>query len=375
MLKKFYTGAIRIKYLIAFFVLIGITGCSLGFQSRESLETLFQEQSQKQQELEQNLTTLKAENDILNRSLNDFISEELAYRKHLTGNNNIIFETQSILVDNQVELTGALGSMKDRMTTIVDEQMGLSGSIGTMKDQVDEITHSSAPVNLTSLYKQSEKSVFYLRNYDLSTKSFTSSGSGFVISASGIAVTSAHVIKDLPVGKVRENSKESRKTAMAIFSNGGRFYIEEVFLKSFAKDYALVRLGKYDKETNKMFIPENIPFLPISSTDIEVGGAVYAIGNPKGGLNFTFSQGIISGLSDRLKPNIYFPAQFSNVNMIQTTTPIAFGSSGGPLLNIKGEVIGIIDSGIDEGILSFAVDVQDLKLNLWLSFLEKLDDF
>lgn len=80
-----------------------------------------------------------------------------------------------------------------------------------------------------------------------------------------------------------------------------------------------------------------------------VGDTVYVAGNPEG-LEGTFSQGIISAVRGRY---------------IQITAPISHGSSGGPVLNQKGEVIGIAASSFNEGQnLNFAIGVSDLQLLL-----------
>ncbi len=70
--------------------------------------------------------------------------------------------------------------------------------------------------------------------------------------------------------------------------------------------------------------------LLLSDTDFpEIGERVYAIGNPKG-LEGTFSEGIVSG-----------KRVFEENEIIQITAPISPGSSGGPVINTRGEVIGI----------------------------------
>lgn len=79
-----------------------------------------------------------------------------------------------------------------------------------------------------------------------------------------------------------------------------------------------------------------------------VGEDVFAIGNPKG-LEHTLSKGIVSSYRE-------------NNTMIQTTTEITHGSSGGPLFNMQGEVIGITTSGVGEANLNFAMNIQILDL-------------
>jgi S1-C subfamily serine protease len=66
-----------------------------------------------------------------------------------------------------------------------------------------------------------------------------------------------------------------------------------------------------------------------NSDAVQVGDSVYAVGNPQG-LEGTFSQGIISSVRE-----------LGSKKLLQITAPISPGSSGGPVLNEKGEVIGV----------------------------------
>lgn len=79
----------------------------------------------------------------------------------------------------------------------------------------------------------------------------------------------------------------------------------------------------------------------------EIGSRIYAIGNPRG-LEGTFSDGIVSGLRT-LGPD----------SVIQITAPISPGSSGGPVLNASGELIGVAVASMEEGQnLNFAIPSQ-----------------
>jgi len=168
-------------------------------------------------------------------------------------------------------------------------------------------------------------------------QTYAGSGSGFVVKEEGYIVTNYHVV-------------HGAEMVYASFAGNPTRYRAEV--KSFVRseDLALLRiLGPEDDEAGA----ENVvaggavrraggagPFPVVrlgTSSDLMPGERVVAIGNPHGQTH-TVSEGIISGLHR----NVAIPdqgLQFSD--LIQTDASINLGNSGGPLLNIRGEVIGI----------------------------------
>lgn len=91
--------------------------------------------------------------------------------------------------------------------------------------------------------------------------------------------------------------------------------------------------------------------LPLGNSDaVQVGDSVYAVGNPRG-LEGTFSQGIVSSIR-----------QVGSDRLLQVTAPISPGSSGGPVLNGKGDVIGVSVATFRGGQnLNFAIPSNYLK--------------
>ena len=90
-------------------------------------------------------------------------------------------------------------------------------------------------------------------------------------------------------------------------------------------------------------------------SQIEVGQEVFALGNPRA-LEGTISPGIISGMNLR---------EVDNENLIQITAPISAGSSGGPVVNKKGEVVGVAVASLRNGQnLNFAVPASYLAILL-----------
>jgi len=153
------------------------------------------------------------------------------------------------------------------------------------------------------------------------------SGSGFFVSPDTI-VTNFHVIESMTSGTVK--------------IVGG------------TRTYSISGVVGYDKETDLALIQISASIgkslVLASSEKPAVGAAVYAVGNPRG-LEGTFSPGIVSGLRD-----------FSDGSLIQITAPISPGSSGGPVVNNKAEVVGIAVGSRESGqALNFAIPVSALK--------------
>lgn len=132
-----------------------------------------------------------------------------------------------------------------------------------------------------------------------------SSGSGSIIEANGLVLTNEHVIRGARGGRVD-----------AIASNGKR-YPGRVIAVDRTNDLALVQLQA----------SERLPVLSLASgSSIRVGQEVYAIGSPFG-LSGTLTTGILSRIAEN--------------GDLQTDAAINPGNSGGPLLNSRGELIGV----------------------------------
>lgn len=158
-----------------------------------------------------------------------------------------------------------------------------------------------------------------------------SCGTGCIIDKDGIILTSAHVLDD--------------GDDILVTTSGGEDYKAKV-IKKFGskKDVALIKISaSHEFATVKLGNSENV----------KVGQKVYAIGNPFG-FNGTFTQGIVSRI-DYVK------------NRIQTDAAINPGSSGGPLLNSKGEIIGINqaiynpDNNISNIGIGFAIPINSIR--------------
>ncbi len=155
-------------------------------------------------------------------------------------------------------------------------------------------------------------------------------GSGFIINASGTILTNAHVVADAQEVTVKLTDKREFKAKVI----GSDPQTDVAVLKIDAADLPTVKLG--------------------DSNSVRVGEWVMAIGSPYGFEN-TVTSGIVSATSRSLPDGTYVP-------FIQTDAAVNPGNSGGPLFNMKGEVVGINSqiysrSGGYQG-LSFAIPIN-----------------
>lgn len=144
-------------------------------------------------------------------------------------------------------------------------------------------------------------------------------GSGFVVHPDGLVLTNKHVVfdPDSEYTIITEDEKEYHGRVIS------RDPINDVaVLKIDAKGLPTVRLG--------------------NSNGIQLGQTVIAIGNALGLFTNTVSKGIISGLGRKISASMGQGGEMEHLrNVIQTDVAINQGNSGGPLVNLDGEVIGI----------------------------------
>jgi len=140
----------------------------------------------------------------------------------------------------------------------------------------------------------------------VSIQSNSGSGSGSIINAKGLILTNAHVVRGASIVNVALSDKSQFR---------GR-----VIASSRNPDLALIQLEG---------VADNLPTIPIaSSSSVQVGQSAFAIGNPFGRFAGTLTTGIISRI-DRDR------------QLLQTDAALNPGNSGGPLLNSRGELVGV----------------------------------
>jgi S1-C subfamily serine protease len=195
-----------------------------------------------------------------------------------------------------------------------------------------------------------------------------SQGSGFFI-RQGIILTNNHVIEEMVRGKVKTvaNNNKSKewwikkvlytdtKNDLALISIIPEIEISKIQgIKDDAGNQKEKKLPKVDT-SGAVEIKQDwdIPTLKVSESDeITIGEAIFVLSNPKG-LTGTISQGIISSGIRKIK----------DIELLQIDAPISAGSSGGAVINSRGEVVGIATASLSSGQnLNFAIPTSQIKV-------------
>jgi putative serine protease PepD len=223
-----------------------------------------------------------------------------------------------------------------------------SGGTKTVVRQVT-VTSSEPAVNSSSLsvgdiYKRTQAGVVEITVTSTQATPFgggqsqSAQGSGFVYDSQGHIITNQHVVDGATSISVR-------------FSNG-QSYKATLVGSDASTDLAVI---KVDAPASLLH-----PLTLGDSSQVSVGDGVVAIGSPFG-LENTVTSGIVSALHRQMTS----PNNFSIADSIQTDAAINHGNSGGPLLNLQGQVIGVnaqieSDSGGNDGV-GFAIPSNTVK--------------
>lgn len=166
-------------------------------------------------------------------------------------------------------------------------------------------------------------------------------GSGFIISSDGLIVTNKHVVYD-------ENAEYT------VLTNDGKKYPAPVLARDPIQDIAILDISATGLSTVKLG----------DSDKLRIGQTVIAIGNALGEFRNTVSVGVVSGLARSVTASGGgMSEQLEEV--IQTDAAINMGNSGGPLLNLYGEVIGVNTAMvIGAENIGFAIPVNKVKKDI-----------
>lgn len=192
----------------------------------------------------------------------------------------------------------------------------------------DATMQRPAETNLVDLAKITRSAVVLIVLSDSNGK-VRGSGSGFLISPDGMIATNHHVL-------------EGSAGALVKLSNRSVFEVEEIIASDKERDLAVFKIDTKG---------EPLPFLSLQEgPGAEIGENIAVIGSPLG-LEGTFTVGIVSSTRKR-----------GDVDFLQITAPISPGSSGSPVVNYGGKVVGVAVGAMEEGqSLNFAASVSELR--------------
>ncbi|HOE10984.1 MAG TPA: tetratricopeptide repeat protein [bacterium] len=197
---------------------------------------------------------------------------------------------------------------------------------------VSQVLPVSAQEALTELVKKVQPSVVLILTYDDKGESL-GQGSGFFVNKQGDIITNRHVLE-------KASRAEIKTTAEKVYP------IKGVIAEDLESDLIQVTLEIPQKEVFPIAVSESVP---------EVGEKVVVIGNPLG-LEHTVSDGIISAVRE-------VPGYG---DVIQMTAPMSPGSSGSPVVNMKGEVVGVATFQMIVGQnLNFVIPAKKIKMKKW----------
>ena len=179
--------------------------------------------------------------------------------------------------------------------------------------------------NLPVLIKQVEPSIVVILTYNREGK-ILGQGTGFFINKEGDVITNYHVLQEASRAVIKKN-------------DGKEYPVEKIMSEDKAGDLIQVSVNIPEKAVHPLSIITTLP---------EVGERIIVIGTPLG-LDKTVSDGIVSAVRE-------IPG-FGEI--IQVTAPISPGSSGSPVINMRGQVIGIATFFIVAGQnLNFAIPAE-----------------
>ena len=226
-------------------------------------------------------------------------------------------QTLGLLNDTELKLKKENQELQAKIGALTTDLGSLSDLQTDLKEEVSEIKADTS-ADFSGIIEDEIKGV-------VTIKTDISQGTGFLITSSGYIVTNYHVVNG------------AKQAGVFTYDNA----VHSVGLVGFnaQMDVALLKVeGVFDS-------------LDLGdSDDVKIGEKVIAIGNPLG-LSFTATEGIISAV-DRTGSN-NLPYYF------QTDVSLNPGNSGGPLINTKGEVIGINNFKIsDAENIGFALEIN-----------------
>lgn len=255
-------------------------------------------------------------------------------------NNNIIVLIIGILVGGLVFSSITMWFVNSNINKIIDDKLGGSSQT-TLVGGSSNLTRESS--NTEKIAAKSTPAVVGVETVELTSGMLgneyesTGIGTGVIVDKSGIIVTNQHVVSNNP-----------KKITVTLID--GSSYDAKILYTSDVIDLAFIKIKAKGRLT--------VAALG-DSDSLNVGQEAIAIGNP---LGLTFERTVTRGIVSALNRSMAIDESTIAEDLIQTDASINSGNSGGPLINSKGEVIGINTYKIQSGEgLGFAIPINIAK--------------
>lgn len=228
------------------------------------------------------------------------------------------------------------------VNSFIVQNLGVPGETGYAYDSLKVYTHyQSRGRSLRDVVKEVESAVFMVYS-----EGFWNSGvgSGFFISSDGLAVSNHHVHSSNNIGQIRTLTGE-------VFSIG------EILLEDEIRDLVVFRVNS---ESANSF-----PYLKPAIESVQKGDDIFVIGNPRG-MESVVTKGIVSKTGSMTEIHDDYP--YTEQGFIQFDAAVTPGNSGGPLLNMNGEVVGVVTfKRTDCENCNFATNIENLGINRFMN--------
>jgi len=241
-----------------------------------------------------------------------------------------------------IEASNEISSLESQTLSLLDQIGNLQS---TFENTIQDFySIPSENISLSLLFEQVRESVVVIQGLiPQIPSSIIVQGSGFVYNHSGnmVILTNYHVI-------------ENTDSITVTFTNG-ESYDATILGSNPNNDFAILTVNALQE----IYKPLEI----ISSSTLKVGHSVIVVGTPYG-LEGSLSNGIVSALNRTISID-----EIVMTNIIQTTTPLNPGNSGGPLMNYNGQVVGISTAIVEESQgIGFAIPSNTILSDIQIIF-------
>lgn len=252
----------------------------------------------------------------------------MIFTKQTADYNNLNQKISNLQTDTQTKFN----SVSDNIRSLENQSQYLGSQFGSLDNEITKLKASTSS-DFSSIIGTAIKSV-------VTIKTDLGQGSGFVIANGGFVVTNEHVIDGASAAVIITYDGKQHRVALI----GDDSTMDIALLKMDDTSYAPLILG--------------------DSNNVQVGVKVIAIGNPLG-LQFSVSEGIVSAINREGENNLN--------DYIQTDASLNPGNSGGPLIDVSGNVIGINNFKISNSEnIGFALESNYIKSTVNSIAMQKL---